>query len=389
MRSELRIQQLQLSHSNGRVRYTVDADGNELWFELPDNITLRCPGDFFVACMLLEAMVSDRNIRVAPDIGISSELSASLFELQPVYCLWNTKLKETKILADNISSIGAVHCGGVSTYSGGIDSSYTLARHLNDISHVVTLNTFEGREQPAEYQALIRRHSQVLAQLNVTLIPITSNYRELTERLRISHQFQHGIILGALSLLLGFEKTFIPSGFNATLLYPWGSHPLTDPLWSGNGRNVIHDGPITRVAKTKYLAANPMLLNNIQVCWKHVIGNCGQCHKCLRTMGALHFFGMQSEALPALKDLNLLLTYDVKSEQSVPFVEELALLALNTGHEHIAKKLFRKIDRFWLTFHLQETIKALTGDTLRKAILKFRGQDWSTYRVRVDDKHPS
>jgi hypothetical protein len=70
------------------------------------------------------------------------------------------------------------------------------------------------------------------------------------------------------------------------LVYPLGSTPITDRLFSGDFMNVVHDGAqFTRTAKVEYLVNFPSVVNRLKVCWEGTVQheNCGVCEKCIRT----------------------------------------------------------------------------------------------------------
>lgn len=381
----IRIHGFSTEIQNSRIRYQALVDGVPLWIELDESITPRSAGNFFVGAVLLHAMYEGQEIHLDESLPVSTDYLSSIAALQSIYCQWNGKLKQVSIIACEKEDI-VLNNDSASFFSGGIDGSYTLACKP-EINFVLCLNSFEGREQPDAWLNLIRRQRDFLANQGKTLLHIASNYRQLTEAWGVSHQFQHGIALGSIATFLGFKNTYIPSSFTSDYLFPWGSHPLTDVLWSGNDFRIVHHGiDVSRVDKTRKLADNPELLNNIQVCWKYVDRNCGECHKCVRTMTALKFFSMHSAALPELKNIAHIADFKVTSVAAVPFVEELAYLAEERGYEAVARKLRHRVRRFWIKHHADELLKLLVGDLLGPVVRRMRRNTWSTYKVHVTNQ---
>ena len=80
------------------------------------------------------------------------------------------------------------------------------------------------------------------------------------------------------------------------------SHPALDPLWSTEAVEVVHDGAETRrVDKVAALAASPLALRYLRVCWENRGGayNCGRCGKCMRTMVDLDLAGALGHTVDA------------------------------------------------------------------------------------------
>ncbi len=112
----------------------------------------------------------------------------------------------------------------------------------------------------------------------------------------------HGTVLIAVALGLqaGMHRLYIPSSYPYRDLFPWGSHPLIDPLWSTESTEIVHDGcEATRVQKVvSYISKSQVALDHLRVCWESHRGqyNCGTCEKCLRTKLNLKIAGVLDKA---------------------------------------------------------------------------------------------
>ena len=111
-----------------------------------------------------------------------------------------------------------------------------------------------------------------------------------------------GAALATIGHLLApaFERLYIASSFHYRDLFPWGSHPLLDPLWSSDMLEFIHHGcEARRIEKVEFIAGFDAALNNLRVC--HLKGsnegayNCSRCSKCVRTMLSLEVAGKLSQ----------------------------------------------------------------------------------------------
>jgi hypothetical protein len=127
-------------------------------------------------------------------------------------------------------------------------------------------------------------------------------------------------------------------------LFPWGSHPLLDPLWSSEALEVIHDGcAVSRVDKVRGLAGCDVALDSLQVCsaQDRVTYNCCRCEKCLRTMVALEIAGVLSRCRTFPERLSLLrvalLPNDFRSRSYL--VENLRAAEATRSHTRLAQAL--------------------------------------------------
>jgi hypothetical protein len=146
----------------------------------------------------------------------------------------------------------------------------------------------------------------------VDLIKVESNIRDLIEPI-VMWDYSHGGCLAALGLLLTKELSdvYIGSTYTFKQMFPWGSHPEVDSLWSSESTKFHHHGAdTTRLEKVFYISKYPMVLKTLRVCYlnKKDNFNCGVCDKCMRTMINLELAGklLNSETFPKKVDINLL-----------------------------------------------------------------------------------
>jgi hypothetical protein len=110
----------------------------------------------------------------------------------------------------------------------------------------------------------------------------------------------HGCLLAAIAHLMEeqFDTYVIPATHHYGHLNPYGSHPLTDPLFSSKGLRIVHDGAaFDRVERTELVAGSSDALKVLHVCWQDfMLGNCSKCEKCVRTMATLDLVGARERA---------------------------------------------------------------------------------------------
>ena len=227
-------------------------------------------------------------------------------------------------------------------FSSGVDSSYSLAKNVMQASgpdEVVTdllvVHGFDlavGSSQDAVYSEMVSNAQEVARRLGKRVLPVATNLKNLMSDCGVpwgSHG--HGAALGSIGLALGgmFRKVVIAATTTYTNLYPTGSHPLLDPLWSSETTKFEHDGcEAGRVEKVRSIAASAVGLGKLRVCWERDSPhyNCGVCSKCLRTMLALRVAGVshECETLPAEIDAELVRKIPMINEEEIFFLDSLA-----------------------------------------------------------------
>ncbi|MEW6983605.1 hypothetical protein AAD001_13215 [Colwelliaceae bacterium 6471] len=377
------INNVKLQRCVETTKLSADIDGIDLWFDFPLAINVERRGEVFIAATLLEAMLTARDIHLCDELAISSMLMTNLNTLQDIYCAWNSALHKVKVVAPNISE-PTKFCNEASFFSGGIDSSYTLAKHNDTISHLIFLKGFDEEQSENEWSNAIEKHSNLAKKLDKKLVAINSNIREFINAKKISNVFQHGLTLGSLASILGFSKVYIPSSFTYSYLAPWGSHSLTDRLWGNSNAQIIHDGlEAKRSCKTTFLYAHKLLLDNIQVCWASTEYNCGVCNKCVRTGLVLLLSKQKSKALPPLTNLKLLNVLAPSGERSLHDFHDLIEFSQQHNAPKVTIRLKSILWRYQVKYNLVELIKLLGGNYIKTWLHKLRKTQWSTARITM------
>ena len=358
-------------------------DGEEVWIKLPIEFQINTSAELFLSVVLLEAMISHRNIEVSDEISVSPTLLKNLEKLQRIYHLWNHLLKPIEIHATYLKE-PKPQTGSASFFSGGVDSSYTLCANFESISHLIVLSGFDTLEKPEQWAQLVDKHQTVAAALNKKLICVESNITEFNDRRKISRMFQHGLTLAGVGVALGFSQVYIPSSSTYSYLFPLGSHPCTDPLWSTAITSIVHDGAErTRSEKTVALTKYPVLLDNLQVCWNNISYNCGKCSKCLRTMIACYLYSLKCKNLPDQDIIEITKQLKIASASGEPFFDDLISLAKEKGHFEIVRILDKTHRNFLIKLHFEAFVNLLTHGKLKKLVRKQRKTQWTKFRVTM------
>ena len=261
--------------------------------------------DHAVVAALLWAMKNRHDIVV--EGKVSPRLLDSLETLRAIWCRWrpNTYHRiDISVQEECEIETTSGQRPALFAFSGGIDASFSLFRHLNGAAG---RNTYKpgaglfvhGMDIPLNredfFQKATERSERILADTNVPLIRMRTNSRILD--MDWEHSF--GLQLAACFLTLQRDFSYGVCGSSEPYeiaIIPWGSTPLTDPLPSTSAIQMIHDGAaFDRTEKVDWLARNTSVTADLRVCWAgdDLSTNCGECEKCLRTM--LNFWAMRHD----------------------------------------------------------------------------------------------
>ena len=217
------------------------------------------------------------------------------------------------------------------------------------------------------YQQAIKRNTSFVHSFGKTRIPVEYNHYQFGYRYNLSRNLTQGSALASVALLLGFPRVYVPSAYSYNQLIPLGSHPLTDPLYSNEYVEIIHDGAeVRRVDKIIKIAECESALANLTVCLDAMNVNCGKCSKCIRTMNPLKLLHVSAPfpPLPSLKAIrNNLISDDIEEI----FFKENIDLAVQVGNQELRDFLSACIKRYERRQFFKEFDRVLLGKLIKRA----------------------
>ncbi len=291
------------------VSITIERPTQErtrLWYRVPteysNHLTHTC--DPFVVATLLLAM--NQSTRLLIHGEVSPSLLQNLTEFQAAWACWcPQKYRQIEMTAEVEREFSRTIATdkAISTFSGGVDSCFTVFRHKTGRCGRLKRNLHagvmvHGFDIPLEEQDVFERAAgkskAMLASIGMELIPIATNFRHLGQDWE--HVFGTGVASTLMLLQGGYQVGLIPSSdcYNAMEI-PYGSNPITDYLLSNQNFQIVHDGAsFTRIEKTWEISNWSEVLQNLRVCWEgsHKDRNCGRCEKCIRTILGFRVLGM-------------------------------------------------------------------------------------------------
>jgi hypothetical protein len=256
---------------------------------------------------------------------------------------------------------------------------------MTEITHLIMLGGFEYRADntPESWRQLVKKQTVFARNIGKELIPVETNSKRVSDQRKISWAMAQGLILASMGSLLKCKRIYIGSGHTYNQLVPWGTHPLTDPMWSTESTEIINYGAgFLRGEKMIDLCKNQNILDNLQVCWRNPHRNCGECEKCISTMTGLYLLEASSKALPKLDNLNKLSIYRNSAGESGAYgLEDLMALAKNVQNKKVQRIMRNYLRRYHMLQIIVMVDRFLLGGRFRR--INYRVKNPSMLNERV------
>jgi len=370
---------------NGCTRLSADVGGVEVYFDMPSDLAPEARGELFLGVGLFLAINRSEDLVIDPALPVCPDLHARLPLILKYFQQWNPDFNIPAVTA-RLEPVPARPGMVISSFSGGVDSMFTFKRHRDEITHLMVLDCFDEEGVMEPFEPVVEKAERFAAGQGKTLLPVSTNIRQVTEAENISFDYLHGPALCTLATAFGADKFFIPSSHTASTLKPWGSHPLIDPLWSTATTGIEHEGlEISRAEKTRTLSVHPDLLSHLQVCWNSKLINCGKCSKCIRTMLVLHELGAENLPFPDVDPFALVDKLQTTSDIGVSHIWDLWQFMKKRGNHETAALLRKRIDKYLFKRSREAFVKALIGKKGQALYHKWRGTGWRGRRVMMLD----
>lgn len=297
------------------LRYAASSDpcevriamllGGRPWLECfvrSSGPALRPSGDALLCLGLLPAIELGCDLRIEPPVD--RDLLATVEDVQRMVAGWTPGCRPVRITAPTCAPAYPAARGHGLFFSGGVDSSYSLAVNRDGLDGIVTLIgcdiSLADRERAAWLAGISRR---VAAAYGLEPIIVDTDLPERMHRYLGWIEY-HGSALAGIRHLCAdrFATMRVAGSVDEATMWdlPWGSHPGLDPRLGTAGATILLDGLVTRPEKLARLLAEPTLLQHLRVCY-HGGPNCGRCEKCLTTWICLDVLG-GGQPVPSFPD---------------------------------------------------------------------------------------
>lgn len=263
-----------------------------LWIRVPveagpDPVAV---GDAFLLATVFGAM------RLCDRLHVHGPVSADLLaHLEALERLWHERepdrYRPAALSADRTVAPAPAAGPSVLTFSGGLDSAYSLWKHagprrapsLPPLSACVIVGGFDVPvEERDAFAAAARRAERMPASLGVPLLRAETNVRVVKQK------WSHSVT-AAIAAVLGLRRAshgrgLVGVGFTPEEARRWWPQDETDPpLVSTAAFPLVSDGwEADRFEKADALRDWPEALATLRVCFRpgSWTGNCGDCFKC-------------------------------------------------------------------------------------------------------------
>jgi hypothetical protein len=293
-------------------------------------------GDHALVSILFRAMERGKDIIVEGEV--SPKLLEGLETLQSIWQRWKPQRYRTvAIRAEEESELTPIvpNRPALCAFSGGVDGAFSFFRHYLGLAGRNTCRPgaamlVHGMDIPLErkdfFLGAAQRAERMLSGTGVPLLLVCSS----TRNLKMDWENSFGLQLFSCFLLFQKHFAWAINGSGEpyeTLVLPWGSTPVTDPLCATAAMQLIIDGcSFDRTEKVRWLVNNTKITQELRVCWagKQLDRNCGVCEKCIRTM--LNFWALGAdipEVFPS--KLNQILVKSLRPKNEIQLRELLAI----------------------------------------------------------------
>jgi hypothetical protein len=328
---QIRVDEAQVVEEGDSRRLTFPVTHGQtrtpVWFTVR-NAVAAPSGNAALAMTLVPAMRTARSLVLAD--SLSPQLFASQAAIQKLFRQWDDQFHAVPVTAP-LGEPRQASTGGTGLFfSGGVDSFFSLLRHREEITHLIFVRGFDIKLHKPDVQAAVLPVMRaVAAQMNKTLVEVSTNIREFSDSLVDWGLDYNGAAVAAVALLLAptLNKVYVASSHSETDTFRWGSHLFLDHHYSTETLSLIHDGAkATRVEKVAAIADDRLVQQTLRVCFRNKGGayNCGRCEKCLRTMINLRVAGALEKVVTFDRDLRLneVRLIQVRDENTASFVLE-------------------------------------------------------------------
>src|SRR5512139_1704061 len=140
----VKIERIEVSRSDAGSEVAAVVDGERVWLRFPAGVPVAPRAELFLPFALAEAMVRGEDVVVDDAHTISPQLAASIPEIVNVFCAWNRDDNRPVRVHARTEPAARQWDAVICCFSGGIDSSFSFARHRAEVTHLLAVMGFDG-----------------------------------------------------------------------------------------------------------------------------------------------------------------------------------------------------------------------------------------------------
>lgn len=363
------VEHVTIEQGDGDARLAGRIGGHPLFWQVSGSGAFEPRGEPFVAALLPAAMRAGTPIELPPELPVDPEFLANMDRLQSIFSRWFADLTPVAIHARHAPR-QVPTAERATGYSGGVDSSYTLDALGGELDAALLI---DGIEYPTRDEQLATRVTNELgAALRgraIRLVQVLTNVKAAQRALGGRWAESLGGAIASAVHVAGFSTYQIAASNSWENLRPYGSHPLTDPLWSSADVRIGHHGAeLRRIEKIRYLGHVPDLLEHVRVCFQGNAYNCGVCQKCLQTAAGFRALDLRSRVLPHLDNPRLLRKATVEHAGDLVDWQEILLPDLERRDPELHRELVALMRRYHWRKLIRDADRLMTGGRFRSML---------------------
>lgn len=331
------------STSSDVERIVLHIRGREMFFETEHMVNPS--SDFAIWASLPIAMRYGGVLQVNGATSAVARQNAE--DISVIWSTWMPKLfRPLRVVSPGFVEPDRKQSGkDLMLYSGGVDSTFALKRHVeagNPAPDLLTIHGMDYRRQDHERFHKLRERTSRFRELYAgDSIEVRSNAASVMRRFGISSSIGHGFQLFATLFLFDhqYDQGLIASDFTTSqdyLTIPWGTNSLTNPMFVGERMKISTlSNDVTRGEKLRRLHSDELSLRTLSFCKNYSVrpDNCGTCSKCVRTKAMFHAAGLEIPKIFLIEgfDANDLRFLDLSKPIEVAFCVDVLNLARESG----------------------------------------------------------
>lgn len=277
------------------IRREATFGSRSVWWEVSDVAAPELVRhDMAATAFIHRAMHHRQNLHI--DGPVSASLLEALEDYTALWPIWRPGYyhRVSVTAAEELPDEAPATRKAVAAFSGGVDASFTLWRHVSKSAgrrtrEIAMAALIHGFDIPLEGGAIENAERTARAMLDSVGVPLAIVRTNWQTDVCLDWEMEFGAGLSSAlriwqgevsSALLGSDEDY------GHLVAPWGSHPISNPMLSSSDFRVVYDaGEFTRSEKVAGMRDWPAGLQNLRVCWQgpRTGKNCGVCEKCIRT----------------------------------------------------------------------------------------------------------
>lgn len=324
----------------------VEGPDVSIRIDCDDLVPIPDPSANFAVWLTLPlAMRQGRDLHVAgtvcPILARNAERVSEIWET------WKPELfSRIRINADKFGSTPPSQgTGHLMTYSGGLDSTYALSRHVETTGERPDVLTVLGMDYRAgdreKFDRLLARTAAFRRERTGQQIIARSDAASVMRRYGVSADL--GFAFQLLGLMYLFEHRYSRgmmaadfAAFQELITGPYGTSATLAPYWASAGFGVDLLGlDVTKSEKVSYILDDALSLETVSFCKDYASrpDNCGVCAKCTRTKAIMYALRgtVPDIFLKGAFDPALLSSFDLTRPYERMFAQDILRIARGSG----------------------------------------------------------